>query len=223
MPGYVQLWDPSTLRILRELKSVAHSGSVRFTRDGKRLVARFTRESFPSYETRVAVWSTSAPSQESHPERAEPKQPVAESKPALRFRPSTFLSQPETPPPVHSVARTRDSALWLSYGLWVGLNGEPRLFGRYSKIPLDAISVTNSEGDAQTDERILEVLQKPTAVLVSADGEDVHPYYLQTVKPGTLVIVIKGYGWRAEVNSGPDPSPLIKLGGDSPDSTESKR
>ncbi len=144
MPGYVQLWDPATLRMLRELKSVQHSGAVRFTRDGKRLVARFTREKFPGYETRVAVWSTNAPPQNAQPKPVEPKLPVPKSEPAVRFRPTRILSQPESLPPAHSVVRATGGALWLSYGMWVGVGGKPRLLGKYRKIPIDEVTTTTA-------------------------------------------------------------------------------
>lgn len=59
MPGKVQLWDPKTLRLVKDLADVKQSGSVRFTRDGKRLVARFKRDNLVD-STSIAVWSTSA-------------------------------------------------------------------------------------------------------------------------------------------------------------------
>ena len=59
MPGKVQLWDPKTLRLVKDLVYAKQSGSVRFTRDGRRLVARFKRDNLVE-GTSLAVWSTSA-------------------------------------------------------------------------------------------------------------------------------------------------------------------
>ena len=56
-PGKVQLWDPKNLRLIRDLVGVSQSGSVRFTRDGTRLVARFKRDILLA-KTKVAIWST---------------------------------------------------------------------------------------------------------------------------------------------------------------------
>jgi WD40 repeat protein len=55
-PGKVQLWDSKKLRLVRDLVHVSQSGSVRFTRDGRHLVARFKRDNLRP-ETKVAIWS----------------------------------------------------------------------------------------------------------------------------------------------------------------------
>lgn len=60
MPGKIQIWDPKSLRLVKDLVDAKQSGSVRFTRDGKRLIARFKRDNLVD-ETSVAVWSTSVP------------------------------------------------------------------------------------------------------------------------------------------------------------------
>ncbi len=59
MPGKVQLWDARSLELVADLVGVSQSGSVRFSRDGKRLFARFKRDILLP-ETKVAVWSTGA-------------------------------------------------------------------------------------------------------------------------------------------------------------------
>lgn len=60
-PGKVQLWDPRTLRVARDLMTVQWSGSVRFSRDGTRLLATVTRTDTLSSGLSVVVWSTNAP------------------------------------------------------------------------------------------------------------------------------------------------------------------
>ena len=55
-PGKLQLWDPKKLRLVRDLAYVSQSGSVRFTRDGKHLVARFKRDNLLP-ETKATIWT----------------------------------------------------------------------------------------------------------------------------------------------------------------------
>lgn len=76
MPGKVQLWDPKTLRLVKDLVYAKQSGSVRFTRDGRRLVARFKRDNLVE-GTSISVWSTSASPSEARPNSAEPKPSVS--------------------------------------------------------------------------------------------------------------------------------------------------
>ena len=76
MPGKVQLWDPKTLRLVKHLVDAKQSGSVRFTRDGKRLVARFKRDNLVD-STSIAVWSTSASPSDARPNPVESKPSVS--------------------------------------------------------------------------------------------------------------------------------------------------
>ena len=72
MPGKVQLWDPKTLRLVKDLVYAKQSGSVRFARDGRRLVARFKRDNLVE-GTSISVWSTSASPSDARPNSVESK------------------------------------------------------------------------------------------------------------------------------------------------------
>lgn len=81
MPGNVQLWDPKTLRLVRDLVDVKQSGSVRFTRDGKRLIARLKRDNLVD-STSIMVWSTTAPPLGARSNPVEPSTGLSGSVPA---------------------------------------------------------------------------------------------------------------------------------------------
>ena len=61
--------------------------------------------------------------------------------------------------------------------------------------------ITNAAGKKQTEKEVLAALAKPMTVLISSDGKDVDPYYLQIVRPNTLVIVVKGEPWSDVIDS----------------------
>lgn len=79
----------------------------------------------------------------------------------------------------------------LSYPMEATLDGKPIWLWKYHHRKVSDLVVTNALGEKLTEEEIRETLRKPTMVVVSADGEPVHPYYLQVMRPGTLVIIDK--------------------------------
>ena len=78
---------------------------------------------------------------------------------------------------------------------------EPRLLRKYRKKSLADLVITNAAGKKLTAKEVLNALQKPTIVLISSDGKKVDPYYLRIVRPGTLVIVVKGKPWSDVIDS----------------------
>ena len=55
--------------------------------------------------------------------------------------------------------------------------------------------------------RAARLLSRPTVVLVSADGKPLDPYYLRTIKEGTLVVVGPAFS-QPVVPGGPGPVPV---------------
>ena len=61
IPGKVALWNAKTLEPVRKSTTVQWSGSVRFTSDGRRLLATVTKRDTLDDGYRLAVWTTDAP------------------------------------------------------------------------------------------------------------------------------------------------------------------
>jgi hypothetical protein len=63
--------------------------------------------------------------------------------------------------------------------------------GPVVEVPLEGtlVSVVDLKGKSVAPNRVAQVLKKDTAVLVSITGA-VDPYFLQTTKPGTLVVLL---------------------------------
>jgi hypothetical protein len=61
--------------------------------------------------------------------------------------------------------------------------------GPLVEVPLDGsiVSVSELKGNPLPPSKVAQMLKKETAVLVSTSGP-VNPYYLQTTKPGTLIV-----------------------------------
>lgn len=100
--------------------------------------------------------------------------------------------KPQTPTPeplIREAFMPKGTEVLLSYPMEGELDGEQIWRWRYHKRKLSDLSVTNALGEELTDEQIRNTLKKPTIVLLSRDGEPIHPYYLKVIKPDTLVIV----------------------------------
>lgn len=80
-PGYVQLWNAKSFKLVRELMDVRWAQSVRFTRDSKRLMAVVTKKRTLDDDPRIAIWSTDAPpAKDTTPGPIDaPQLPVAQS------------------------------------------------------------------------------------------------------------------------------------------------
>jgi hypothetical protein len=59
--------------------------------------------------------------------------------------------------------------------------------------PSKDVQAFGTDGKPIEPKKLAELLQKPAAVLVSADGRPVDPFYLQIIKEGTVVLVIRGF------------------------------
>ena len=102
--------------------------------------------------------------------------------------------KPRTPTPTPEFREAfipNGSDVLLSDPMDAELDGEPIWLWRYHKRKLADLVITNALGETLTDEQILNALDEPKIVLVSSDGEPVHPYYLQVIRPETLVIIDK--------------------------------
>ncbi len=87
----------------------------------------------------------------------------------------------------------------LSYPMDSKLGGKPIWLWKYHKRKLSDLEVTNAAGKRLDQKAIVTALKKPSVVLVSSDGNPVHPYYLRVIQPNTLVIIDKAA--RAENKS----------------------
>lgn len=65
LPGKVAIWDARTLKPVKELITVQWAGSVRFTKDGTRLLATVTKRDTLEDGYWLQVWATNAPQAES--------------------------------------------------------------------------------------------------------------------------------------------------------------
>ena len=104
----------------------------------------------------------------------------------LQIKPAT-----PTPTPLIREAFMPKGEVLLSYPMEATLDGKPIWLWKYHHRKVDDLVVTNARGEKLTDEEIRKVLSKPTMVLVSADGQPIHKYYLTVFKPETLVIIDK--------------------------------
>jgi WD40 repeat protein len=77
IPGKVALWNAKTLEPVKDLMTVQWSGSVRFTSDGRRLLATVTKRDTLDDGYWLAIWTTDAPQAiPAPPKIAAPKLPV---------------------------------------------------------------------------------------------------------------------------------------------------
>ena len=100
--------------------------------------------------------------------------------------------KPQTPTPeplIREAFMPEGKDVLLSYPMEGELDGEQIWRWRYHKRKLADLNVTNAIGEELTEEQIRNTLKKPTIVLLSRDGEPIHPYYLKVIKPETLVII----------------------------------
>jgi hypothetical protein len=61
---------------------------------------------------------------------------------------------------------------------------------RFPSKDVEAFGTDAKKVDAK---KLAELLDKKTVVLVSADGRPVDPFYLQIIKEGTVILVIRGF------------------------------
>ena len=104
-----------------------------------------------------------------------------------------LLVKPQTPTPrplIREAFMPKGEVL-LSYPMEATLDGKPIWLWKYHHRKVNDLVVTNARGEKLTEEEIREVLAKPTMVLVSADGQPIHEYYLTVFKSETLVIIDK--------------------------------
>jgi hypothetical protein len=59
--------------------------------------------------------------------------------------------------------------------------------------PSKEVQAFATDGKQIDSKKLADLLHKPTVVLVSADGRPVDPFYLQIIKDGTVVLVIRGF------------------------------
>jgi hypothetical protein len=57
-------------------------------------------------------------------------------------------------------------------------------------VPLASVQAHGTDGKPIDAKRLRELLVSGTAVLVSADGQPVDPFYLRLLKDGTVILVI---------------------------------
>lgn len=103
-----------------------------------------------------------------------------------------LAQKPQTPKPeplIREAFMPKGTDVLLSFPMETKLDGKPIWLWKYHKRELADLSVTNALGQELTEEQIRETLKKPVIVLLSSDGEPIHPYYLKVIKPETLVIV----------------------------------
>lgn len=103
-----------------------------------------------------------------------------------------LTQKPQTPRPeplIREAFMPRGTDVLLSYPMDAELDGKPIWLWKYHKRKLSNLSVTNALGQTLTEEQIRDALKRPSIVLLSSDGEPIHPYYLKVMKPETLVIV----------------------------------
>ena len=99
--------------------------------------------------------------------------------------------QTPTPTPLIREAFMPKGDVLLSYPKDDILDEKPIWHWGYHQRKLNELVITNALGEKLTEKEIRKTLEKPTIVLISADGKPVHPYYLKVIRPDTLVIIDK--------------------------------
>ncbi len=99
--------------------------------------------------------------------------------------------QTPTPEPLIREAFMPKNEVLLSFPMEAVYDGKPIWLWKYHHRTLDDLVVSNISGKKLTKEEIRKALRKPTMVLVSRDGQPVHPYYLRVMKPDTLIVIDK--------------------------------
>ncbi len=99
--------------------------------------------------------------------------------------------QTPTPTPLIREAFMPKGDVLLSYPKDDILDEKPIWHWGYHQRKLNELEITNALGEKLTEKEIRKTLEKPTIVLISADGKPVHPYYLKVIRPDTLVIIDK--------------------------------
>ena len=99
--------------------------------------------------------------------------------------------QTPTPTPLIREAFMPKGDVLLSYPKDAILDEKPIWHWGYHQRKLNELVITNALGEKLTEKEIRKTLEKPTIVLISADGKPVHPYYLKVIRPDTLVIIDK--------------------------------
>jgi len=146
------------------------------------------------------------------------------------------ITPPSGPPPQFVLAVFKDGKCEISYPVMVPVTHEEtrtRLVTVDGKqVPVqEKVNVTtwkmqhatttverprgfDARGKEVDAKRLADLLKKPTVVLLSGDGKPVDPFYLRTMKEGTLTIVIPvkpiGGAPRPPASDTPKPRPLPK-------------
>lgn len=111
--------------------------------------------------------------------------------------------KPQAPAPeplIREAFMPKGTDVLLSYPMDAMLGEKPIWLWKYHKRKLADLSVTNAKGEQLTEEQIRVTLKKPTIILLSRDGQPVHPYYLKIMKPETLVILDRTPGAQPDKN-----------------------
>jgi hypothetical protein len=58
------------------------------------------------------------------------------------------------------------------------------------RIDLRDVQASTADGRAVRSQKLADMLQRPTHVLISGDGHKVDPFYLEIIKPQTLVLIL---------------------------------
>jgi RNA polymerase sigma factor (sigma-70 family) len=69
------------------------------------------------------------------------------------------------------------------------VHAEPAYAGRWQLYEPGQVEAYDTEGQFIDAKKLAELLAKETAVLMATDGKKVDPFYLQVIKPGTVVLV----------------------------------
>lgn len=99
--------------------------------------------------------------------------------------------KPAATPLIREAFMPKGKDILLSYPMEARHNGKPVWYWKYHKRQLSDLVITNAKGDTLTEQQIVKALSKPTMLVLSSDGKPVHPYYLQVMKPETLVVIDK--------------------------------
>lgn len=127
------------------------------------------------------------------------------------------ISLPHAPPPRISIARFGEKgdiefldmvshrrARAVPRMVGDGNDARPIVYTRVRRIEPERVRVFNVEGDEIQSKSLSSLLSVAKAVLVSADGRPVDPWYLKLVKEDTLIFVLPDL-------LPPDPSPSVSL------------